>query len=237
MKLLITSTDGVTINSTEEWHELAPPMNPALHWQDYHSAKELAKSVFDNGTLAKKISSILEQFKFPIPNEMHGIPEKGTKLPWGRNGDRKHDLLLKDANSSVVVGIEAKADEPFDKSIKYKRNRARINADKGLNMSTRLDGILNYLYDANPPVNKEDLMYQLLSATAGVVLEASYNNINRACIIFLVFNSNKLSPKKKRKNEEDWITFCNTMNLDSQGGIVHIKGVECLIVKEQIDIT
>lgn len=236
MRIHIISNDDVAINSTEEWGEYAPPMNPKLHWQDYHSAKELAKSVFDNNTLAPRISSVLERFNIPVPMDVKGIPEKATNLPWGRSGDRKHDLFLREADSNIVIGIEAKADESFDKPIQYKRNRAKRNADGGENMSKRLDGILNFLYNGNPPENKEDLMYQLLSATAGVVLEATANNAKYACVIFLVFNSNKLSLKKKEKNENDWLTFCRTMNLDAEGGIVNIKGVDCVIVKEQIEL-
>ena len=103
-------------------------------------------------------------------------------------------------------------------------------------MSTRLDGMLNYLYDGNPPKNREDLMYQLLSATAGVIIEANKRGIKKACVVFLVFYSNQLSQSKIAKNEADWCTFCKTINLDKDGGIVEIQGVECLIIKEQIDI-
>lgn len=236
MRIQITSTDGIVINSTKEWGELAPPMNPELHWQDYHSAKELAKSVFDNKTLAPKISSVLERFNIPVPENIKGIPEKATNLLWGRSGDRKHDLFLFDADSNIIIGIEAKADEPFDKPIYYKRDRAKKNADGGENMSKRLDGISNYLYNDNPPENKENLMYQLLSATVGVVLEAEKRNAKYACVMFLVFNSDKLSPKKKKKNEDDWQNFCRTMKIDKHGGIVNIKGINCLITKEEIEL-
>lgn len=236
MNVHIASTDGIAINSTKEWGELAPPMNPTLQWQDYHSAKELAKSVFDNSTLAPKISSVLERFNIPAPKEILGIPEKGTKLPWGRSGDRKHDLFLHNADSTIVIGIEAKADESFDKPVNYKRKRAKQNADGGVNMSERLDGMLNFLYNDNPPKNKEELMYQLLSATAGVVLEAIENKAKLACVMFLVFNSDKLSLSKKKKNEADWLTFCHTMNIDAQGGVVNIRGIDCLIIKEEIEL-
>ena len=178
----------------------------------------------------------MERFNIPVPEEMHGIPEKATKLPWGKSGNRKHDLFLKDNNSTIVIGIEAKADEPFDKSVKDKRKIAIKNADGGENMSDRLDGILNYLYNNCPPDNKEDLMYQLLSATAGVILEAKAHNIEQVCVMFLVFNSDKLSQKKKNKNDADWQTFCNTMKLDNNGGVITIQGVKCLIIKEQIEL-
>ena len=236
MKIIIESESGKNIDSTNKWGELTPPMNPTLHWQDYHSAKELAKSIFDNGTFVHKITSVLERFNIPLPEEMHGIPEKATKLPWGKSGNRKHDLFLKDNNSTIAIGIEAKADEAFDKSVKNKREQAKMRADGGVNMSNRLDGMLNFLYNDNPPDNKEELMYQLLSATAGVILEAKAHNLKQACVMFLVFNSNRLSPTKKKKNEADWQTFCNTMQLDVNGGIINIKGVDCLIIKEQIEL-
>jgi len=212
-------------------------MNPDLHWQNNRSAKELAKSVFDNGTLVPKLTSVLQRFNFPVPEEMYGSPEKATKLPWGTRGDRKHDLLLKDAHSTIIVGVEAKADEAFDKAVKYKRQLAKkSNEDKGKNMSARLDGIMNFLYNNNPPNNKEDLMYQLLSATAGVILEASENNIKQACVVFLVFNSEILSKTKKSNNEKAWSMFCKSLNIDSKGGVINVNGVECLIVKEQIEL-
>lgn len=235
MRLFITSKDGKVINTTEDWRKFAPPMNPK-QWQEYRSAQELAKSIFDNKTFVPKITSVLERFNIPVPEEMHGIPEKATKLPWGKSGNRKHDLFLKDNNSTIVIGIEAKADEPFDKSVKDKRKIAIKNADGGENMSDRLDGILNYLYNNCPPDNKEDLMYQLLSATAGVILEAKAHNIEQVCVMFLVFNSDKLSQKKKNKNDADWQTFCNTMKLDNNGGVITIQGVKCLIIKEQIEL-
>lgn len=236
MRIVITTEDGVVINSTEKWRELAPPMEPILHWKDYRSAKELAKSIFENGTLVPKIVSVLERFNIPVPEDMHGVPEKATELRWGCGGPRKHDLFFIDNNSTIVIGIETKADEPFDKSVKDKRKIAKKNADGGKNMSARLDGILNYLYNNYPPDNKEDLMYQLLSATAGVILEAEDKKINQACVMFLIFNSDRLDENKKKKNEEDWQKFCKTMNLDVNGGIINIQGVDCLIIKEQIEL-
>lgn len=236
MKFKIYSDNGSAITSVKEWRLLAPPMNPDLHWKDYHSAKELAKSIFEHDTLGPKIYSILQRFEFPIPDVLNGTPEHATTLPWGNNGDRKHDLLLKDASSSLFIGIEAKADEPFDKAVKVKRRYSQSNADGGKNMSVRLYGIIDYLYEGNPPDNKEELMYQLISATTGTILEASSNNIKHACIIFLVFDSDRLSRARKKRNEVSWITFCNSLGISCNGDIISRYGVECLIVKDSISL-
>lgn len=236
MKLLICSKEVKTVKSTDEWRECAPPQNAKLHWQDYRSAKELAKSVFDNGTLVPLLESVLTRFDFPVPAEMLGYPEKATELPWGTRGNRKHDLLLEDEDKSLVIGIEAKADESFGDKVGNKRANSRKNADGGENMSKRLDGILNFLFGNTLPENKETLMYQLLSATAGVVLEAKNKHVNKACAMFLVFISDKLDPKKLESNEKAWKVFCNVMKIDERGGVVVIDGVQCLIVKEQIEL-
>lgn len=236
MELHIFTEKEKAITSTNEWYEYAPPLNPERQWENSRSAKELAKSVFDNVTLAPLLKRVLPRFNYPVPAKMSGIPEKATKLPWGRSGDRKHDLLLKNAQKSLVIGIEAKADEPFDKSIEKKRLDSQKNADGGANMSKRLDGILNFIYGSNLPKNKETLMYQLLSATAGVILEASNNNFKYACALFLVFESEKLDKQKLGKNENDWKDFCKSLNIDENGGIITIEGIRCLIVKEQIHL-
>lgn len=103
-------------------------------------------------------------------------------------------------------------------------------------MSKRLDGILDYLYGSNPPKNKETLMYQLLSATVGIILEASNNNFKHACALFLVFESDQLDKRKLDKNETDWKDFCKSLNINENGGIITIEGIKCLIVKEQIPL-
>lgn len=236
MELHIFTEKEIPITSPDKWREYAPPLNPGCQWKDYRSAKELAKSV-ENATLAPLLEKVLNRFNYPVPTEMDGVPEKATKLPWGRSGDRKHDLLLEYADKSLIIGIEAKADEPFDNSIEKKRLDSRKNADGGANMSKRLDGILNFIYGSNLPKNKEALMYQLLSATAGVILEASNNNLKYACALFLVFESKNLDKQKLEKNENDWKDFCKSLNIDENGGVITIEGIRCLIVKEQIHLT
>ena len=121
MELIIKSDCGKTVHSTKEWEELCPPLGQSNQWVDYRSAKELAKSVFDTGTLSEVVKEVLSDKEIPLPSEMYGVPEKPTTLPWGQSGKRKHDLWLYNIQSKIAVSIEAKTDESFDRKLSQKR--------------------------------------------------------------------------------------------------------------------
>lgn len=117
--------------------------------------KELAKSVFDTGTLSEVVKEVLKEVpsdkEIPLPSEMYGVPEKPTTLPWGKSGKRKHDLWLYNIQSDIAVSIEAKTDESFDRKLSQKRAISKKkNSDGGSNMNARLDGILDFIYEGTP---------------------------------------------------------------------------------------
>ena len=156
MKLIIKSDCGKAVHSTKEWEELCPPLGKSNQWVDYRSAKELAKSVFDTGTLSEVVKEVLKEVpsdnEISLPSEMYGVPEKPTTLPWGKSGKRKHDLWLYNIQSDIAVSIEAKTDESFDRKLSQKRATSKKkNSDGGSNMNARLDGILDYIYEGTPP--------------------------------------------------------------------------------------
>ena len=84
MELIIKSESGKTVHSTNEWKELWPPLGHSDQWVDKRSAKELAKSVFETGTLPEIINEVLSDMNISLPSEMRGIPEKQTSLPWAQ---------------------------------------------------------------------------------------------------------------------------------------------------------
>ena len=238
MELIIKSDCGKTVHSTNEWKELCPPLGHSDQWVDKRSAKELARSVFETGTLPEIINEVLSDMNISLPSEMWGIPEKPTRLPWAQYGKRKHDLWLYDIHSEVAVSIEAKTDESFDRKLSQKRaTSAKKNSDGGANMNTRLDGILDYLYQGNPPKYKDELYYQLLSATTGAILEAKNNGINKVAVVFLVFKSDILSTRKLKTNEEAWDLFCDSLGINYSGGMIQRDNVDCFITKREIQLS
>ena len=103
-------------------------------------------------------------------------------------------------------------------------------------MNARLDGILDYIYKGKPPKNKEELHYQLLSATAGAILEAKSMCISWVAIIFLIFKSDMLSKRKLETNEKAWKLFCDSLGLDYSGGTILRDEVNCYITKKEIQL-
>lgn len=238
MELIIKSDCGKAVQSTEEWEVLCPPLGHSEQWVDNRSAKELAKSVFETGTMPNIINEVLSDMKISLPSEMWGVPEKPTILTWGLSGKRKHDLWLYNIQSNVAISIEAKTDESFDRKIYQKRAASsKKNSDGGVNMNTRLDGILDFVYQGNPPKNKEELHYQLLSATAGAIIEAKHNNISRVAVVFLVFKSDMLSTRKLNNNEKAWKFFCDSLSIDYFGGMIQRDGIDCYITKREIQLS
>lgn len=234
MNLTIKSEDGKSINTIDDWLKYSPPAQKDAHWKDYRSAKELAKFTL-SGNLRKKIDEIVASLLIDIPTEYVCIPESKTELPWGDKGKRNHDLEMI-GNNDLIICIEAKADEPFDKSILNKRRLAEKNKDGGANMNLRLEGIINYLYPTGKPNNCEQLMYQLLSATAGTIKEAVKHNKNKAIALFLVFRSKKTNDALINENNICFSEFCNSLGLSDEGGMIRRDGINCWIKKIIIDI-
>src|SRR4051794_41643428 len=106
---------GEPIVTLADWHRLAPPTSPH-HWREYRSAFELAHA-WTEGDGAERLSAVLK-----VREELAGVRlERGIaeRKSWfddipGR--PRQHDLLLIGGMNAgrLVVGLEAKADEPFD---------------------------------------------------------------------------------------------------------------------------
>ena len=112
----LKSKDEHLINSVEDWGEYAPPAKKSDHWQPGRSAMEFAKYMIDgNGYLPKELEYVLTKLGLKADEKLIGIPELVTGLK-SRGRGRTHDLVLVKKNE-VVVGIEAKVDEKFDKQV------------------------------------------------------------------------------------------------------------------------
>ena len=183
MEIKIQKT--LTIHDETDWLIAAPPQKGLAQWKDGKSAKELAKYA----TLGKKafnnlINRVIKDCYGIKVKSLTGEPEATTNLPFSTSGPRQHDLLLHDDNNEIVIGIEAKVDEPFgDKSI-YKENE---NASES--KSKRIKWLLNTLlppqYQDINNENVKDIGYQLFTGVAGTLLEA-YRRKAQKCIFLVI---------------------------------------------------
>lgn len=201
--------DGREIDSVGDWLIKAPPAKGEEHWKDGRSAKELAKAWIGSGkpSVPREFQELAEQSPcFSSPVDIDAIAEKPTRLDH-RSGPRYHDLLLRCVSNGerVVVGIEAKADEPFSSLVKDASNQ-----DRASELSSAIFG----------HNRTSELRYQLLYGVAATLIEAK--EYNAKCGVFLVheFIHDGLSATSLERNQGDYNTFVtrlfNLEHADSQ---------------------
>lgn len=234
MKITIRKNEE-EINSLEKWYKYAGPKAKERHWQPGRSALEFARFALSDA-FTKFTESLLSYYNI---SEDYFICEPEALTPFekgmGSGGQRNHDLLM--ISKNTVVGIEAKVSESFDKRIKAKRKFG------GKNMNTRLNACLDFMHK-QCPANAENLHYQLYSATIGTVIEAKKRGLSNAVVLFVVFIGDVAKERdydKRIKNNNDaFIDFCKTFNLDEHGGCIpEIPGapsINVVIKKVEVNI-
>ena len=109
----------------------------------------------------------------------------------------------------MFIGIEAKVDEPFDRTVeeRYMEGIKKLLNEKNSNLPER---ILNLLKRYYPQIRKEHfkLRYQLLFSLAGTVdYEADIH-----IFMVLVFKSKSYNTKKGISNLKDYQVFMDSIN-------------------------
>ena len=225
-KMDITIKKTTAITNETEWFLVAPPKKGIIQWKDGYSAKEFAKFATLNGNLQKLLQSILEEISFITDDSFIGEPEYETKLP-GQGEGRNHDLLL--YNKDLVIGIEAKVNEDFDETIKKKCKDA---TDNKINRIKELKKIV-FRNPDSPDV--DELRYQLLTATAGTLLEA-FEKDKELCV-FLVLSFHKFDEEANSKNKAAFKTFVEIVCGESKKSqIFTVKGkkITCWFIERDI---
>ena len=211
----ITINKTIQINTVDQWFKAAPPKGESSQWKPGRSAMEMARFALSD-RFPSFISDAIRDLAI-TEKSFECEPEAKTSFSegMGTSGPRNHDLLM--IGSSIVIGIEAKVSESFDKQIKDKR------AGAGDNMIRRLDSCLDYLYGKNNhPENAESLYYQLFSATIGTILEAERHNKKKALVLFVTFvgdvNKEPQYADHVQANDKAFKEFCYSLGLGEKGG-------------------
>ena len=193
------------------WFDYAPPEGGEKQWVPLHSALEFAKYCTKNyNHVPHEINKILDDLKIDSVS-FEAEPEATTSLAkdgFGKAGPRHHDLLMWKDNE-IVVGIEAKATETLDKYVtdvfaslkaKNKNNQLTDNQEK------RYPGLCERILG----MKLEDccnIRYQLLSATAGTLIEAKRHHTNKAAVIVILFESCLTTEEHIKETEQDIKVF------------------------------
>lgn len=233
------------INDETDWLIVAPPKGGLEQWKDGRSAKEFARFVTKfHDSFSKIIKEIVENNLHYTPESLTGEPEAKTDLPPTRSsGPRNHDLLLFD--DRIVIGIEAKVDEPFgDKTILQEKKDA--SKDK----AARIEWLKETILPEGSEIEDDDvkdLRYQLFTATAGTLL-AAYDQDKSYCI-FLVLSFHQKGEKitqKAKRNKESFDEFVKVVCSKGQccqkftvkrDGETEGKSITCWFIEKDIAFT
>jgi len=200
---------GHEIRSVDEWFRWAPPKRGKLHWKDNRSAKELARSWFRAGT-AQAPEELRSLLTFTFGSELvfeEALPECATQLDDFEGETRNCDLVVvcQAATQRIVIGVEAKADEPFGSSTVGDYYDQTVGSSS--NVPKRIEQLSIALFGRQPDDVIRGLRYQLVHAAAASLIEADAHSAR--CGIFLVheFISAGLSRPKLEQNAKDWAAF------------------------------
>lgn len=148
-------------------------------WKEWRSAFELARHFTSThlcGTVPPNYREILKPrfpgFKFHV-----GRPEHSTDLPpKGSGGPREHDLHLRGTSpsGSLTVCVEAKADEPFGKTIgeEWIEAHRKLESIPWSQKKTRMEELLDCVWGVRHLTESlSGLRYQLLYALVGTAIQ------------------------------------------------------------------
>ena len=204
----IRGKQGKEILTLDDWYKCLPKITQAK-WVDGRSAKELAKAWISSGIhkMPEEIKRLLKSHSYTSAfRPEYVIVEKVTRLDKYPGGHRNHDILAvgSSGNRKVVISIEAKADEPFDREINQKGS-----TNPRTNIYDRIDILTRSVFGQTIKENEElgYLRYQLLTGVAGTLIEAKKHKADFAVFVVHEFLSGGLNRLKLDINKNDLNRF------------------------------
>jgi Domain of unknown function (DUF6946) len=211
------SNDGRQIETLADWRNHSGPVS-GRHWAEGRSARELARAWIE-GNAATQVTSLLTSA--PAFGGLvldRGIAEKETRFDDLGGGPRHHDLLVigRAPSGTVVIGVEGKADEPFDDPL----DAWVMRAEEGSRAPERLDRLTTAFFDTT--LDEDPLLaplrFQLLSALAGTLADAREQGAARAVLLVHEFETPWTNDDQHRRNAEDLKAFLGRL----MPGVEHV---------------
>ncbi len=237
------------ISTLEEWKSHVK----AGQWKKGRSAYALADYMMNKGgaeDLESDIGSVLPQF--PKVAFERATPEYQAKFDCYR-GPSNLDLGLYGrvcSGKRMFVGLEAKVDEAFGKTVgeRYRKAKKDRCDGKPTNAPERVEELLSkYFLDTDLPGESKFscIRYQLLTATAGIVAVTKRKEIDIAVFCVLVFRTCAYEKGKGDKNYKDYEKFVKCVrgeqkpSCGSQIALAHklcIGGKELFSIYKYVDV-
>lgn len=219
------------IRTLEDWLLHAGPKT-VNQWVDDRSAKESARAWLRGGrpAIPVELSNLFVSHPdFGEISQWEAEPEAQVSFDSFRGEPANLDVLLsaEDAHGLFVVGVEAKADEPFSVVLSDARRAAKKRLDQNPRSKgvARIDLLLDRLFECD--VSGEDdlgnVRYQLCTASAAILAEAQRVNADRAVLIIHEFVTSKTQDRLHDANAADLDVFVDRL---SRGQVSKIQAGE-----------
>jgi hypothetical protein len=208
----------IPTKNAEDWRQFLA--EPEKHWKDGYSAKSLAKC-WENAEndFPNEIKEMFAENHLKL-EMLLAIPEYQVCLDTKKFPSQNDIFVLaKDKSGLVVIMIEGKVDEPFDKIISewYDSDGKKERFDFLANKLEILEDIALY----------NDFRYQLFHRTVSAILTAEKFCARKAIMLVQSFS-------KTNKWFEDYAQFVKMLNANIQPQIGKID--ECKTLKSDIDL-
>lgn len=214
MRKLTIKKNGKEIYTNGGWFRAAPPEGREKQWVPSFSASELADYFLRyKGFVPPEIDAYLNEIGI-VSNSFNSEPECKTDLEkegFGEKGPRQHDLLIKSDTNEVIIGLEAKAREDLDEYVTEKGDDPLTP-----NQEKRYAGLCDKLLGRELN-NCENIRYQLLSATAGTLIEADKLGAKKAVLLIVLFKTPVVSQEHIQSTKKDIETFLKCLKQSNNG--------------------
>jgi hypothetical protein len=215
----IVNRDGLEIASLQAWGELGGPA-AEHHWKENRSAYELARAWIEGDAVEGVTKLLALRPELSGLQLQEGVAEKKTRFDEIPRGPRNHDLLVRATSDTgpVIIGVEGKADEPFDLPLpRWREEALKRSPDSGA--PRRLDSLTTLFFGTTIDDDQErprlaDLGYQLFSGLAGTLADAKEADAKRAVFLVHEFVTSETEDDKHRSNASALDDFVARLGCD-----------------------
>lgn len=221
---LVVEKGDRPIRDMTDWLDRAGPLGKDRQWKDGRSAKELARAWFGSeDSTTPAIPAVLRDLltshpRFSDLDTFRAIPEHKVPLDDFEGNTRNTDMLIiADAPSHrTVISIEAKADEPFERTIAERVAAAEKTLLKspGSKALPRIRQLSRAILGREPN-EAGGLRYQLLHAAAAALIEAKAAGADEAIMLIHEFRSDGCRPRNLERNASDLAAFVAVLAPDT----------------------
>jgi hypothetical protein len=227
MSFKIFGKDGLTeIHNLDDWARYGKPAEEK-HWKKGRSAQEVANAWLPDQQPGIP-SEFLALFDGYFSDELvleKAIAEKKTRFSDTPRGPRNHDLLIhaKIGSNKVILSIEGKEREAFDKPLKLKKLDAKSPSSK---LPSRIRGFCSGILGLDYDRNSEELgklYYQLFSGVAGLAQEMKLTGADFGVFVVQQIKSSDTPETDLDRNNNSFLDFIKMVEKTQTSGATDHK--------------